>query len=418
MEALAVSLGIAPYLASRKILAVGVLVAWFAFRGMWETREVSGRAALFGILFGLLTLALHAALTWAKRVLRDALDPVRTLVQRGNEVAAAVVGMLLAVWLLKVLGTAVTAGPVALDAQVRPVLLGAVTPDALLVLTVGIVAFAFARARSSLVELVAAGGLEELPGLGRVLSWTESLGAVGGVLLALAFPLVGIAVMVVLGGAFLGVGLVLRGIVRGPRGACAACGHDLHLAATVCSRCGTERIARRLGPLGGVRDAAPSDATRHRLALLAAGRCPACAEHLPAAAPRCPACGRLPFRDGSEARALARRADTRFAALVPVFALLGLVPLLGLGAALLLYALSPASALGRYVGRRDRFATRLLRGLLLLALVFLQGVPLVGTLAGLAILSVTHLWTRQAFLRSPWPGEEETPALAAVAGAG
>ena len=96
--------------------------------------------------------------------------------------------------------------------------------------------------------------------------------------------------------------------------------------------------------------------------------------------------------------AFAKRADVRFAALLPVLAGLALMPGFGLALAWLAYRLSPAAALGPFVPWGTRFGSRFTRGLAVLALTLLQPIPLVGAAAGTAVLVLQHVWARKTFL--------------------
>ena len=93
-----------------------------------------------------------------------------------------------------------------------------------------------------------------------------------------------------------------------------------------------------------------------------------------------------------------KHVDTRVVALMPVFAVLGLVPGFGLVLALLLYKLAPSGALGGYAQWHQALGTRVLRSGALLGLGLLQPVPIVGALASAGLIGLLQLWARRAFL--------------------
>lgn len=272
----------------------------------------------------------------------------------------------------------------------------------LIVLGVGVFAFVCARLRAWAADLFELVPLFGEGGVRRTLLFADCVGTAGGLLVALMLPLVGLVVSVAMLAGLIGVGLVLRRATRGARGPCAACGAELHLAASRCPRCGAQRVARRLGLFGRVLEGAPSDVERHRLALLSVRRCPSCAERLGRKNHQvvCEACGAKAFPDADAARAFVRYAGRRLLVLLPLLAALALVPVLGLGAVVLLTAIAPSGALAGFVGLRGRLGVRALHGLAWLALALLQPVPLVGAFAAVGLVGVTHAWRRRSFLAS------------------
>lgn len=113
---------------------------------------------------------------------------------------------------------------------------------------------------------------------------------------------------------------------------------------------------------------------------------------------RCEGCGAPAFTDAEQARRFVGQVDARVLALGPVLAGLGLIPVLGLGLALLLYRVAPSGALAGMVRPKDRLVTRLLKGLAVVLLALVQPVPLLGVAAVVGLLAAQHLWTRRAFL--------------------
>ncbi|MBI5543628.1 MAG: hypothetical protein HY901_07055 [Deltaproteobacteria bacterium] len=417
MEALAVTLGIVPYLSGRTLFAVGIVLSWFALQGVWREGELSVKAMALGIAAGIVSLAVQAVAAKLREGLESLAESARATMRRLDALVTTVIALLFAAYLLGMLSRGIAQSSTSLGMEVRQ---ASVTGDALVLLMVGVAAYTFARLRAWLADLFDLVPLSEVEGIRRALLLAESAWTVAGVLVALLLPLLGLLLAMLTFLFLVGLALVLREATRGAQGKCAACGAETHLAASTCRTCKAARAPKALGMLGRVLDKAPPDLGKHRLALLAARRCPSCADRLVTheGETTCPSCRQPTFRDQEEAKSFVRYVDARLAALVPVFVLFGLVPILGLCAALVLYKISPAGALGGFVGWRHRLRTRVLRGLAMLALAFLQPVPVVGVLAVLAVIAIVHAWARRSFLATfSKSAGEVAPAPAPAAGA-
>ena len=71
MEALALSLGVIPFLAGRTVLAVGLLATFFAVQGVLAQREATWEAVLLGIIGGFLSLGVQALAHWLRRLVDE-----------------------------------------------------------------------------------------------------------------------------------------------------------------------------------------------------------------------------------------------------------------------------------------------------------------------------------------------------------
>ncbi|MFP2934692.1 hypothetical protein ACLESO_58210, partial [Pyxidicoccus sp. 3LG] len=158
----------------------------------------------------------------------------------------------------------------------------------------------------------------------------------------------------------------------------------------------------------------------HRLRLLGALRCGRCAQPLNLQGPSstCRRCGAPAFPDAAALDQFVSYADRRWLALVPVLALLGLVPFLGALMGLWLYRVSPAGALGAYARWQDQVSSQLLRQLGLLAIVVLQPLPLVGAGVVPVLVGVLHAQSRRSVrvgMESlAQPTQDEAPVLSAT----
>ncbi|HEX8704039.1 MAG TPA: hypothetical protein VF815_34725 [Myxococcaceae bacterium] len=404
MEAIALSLGAIPYLSGRTLLALGVLFCWYTLRGIIETREFSPSSVLIGITLGALAVILHFTAAWVRGVLAAMEQEFNAWIRRLDMLFTTVLAMCFALALLGGFGGRLVGFATGMPfAAVGGVTLSPeVGKRVLILLGVGVTAYAFARIRAWVGNLFNLLPLSDEPGVQRVLFLAESVLTVAGMLIALTFPVVGVVIMVLLFATLIAVGLMLRAVARSARGKCGTCAADLHLAASACHACAAPCVPRRIGFLGRVLEGAPTDLQKHQHALLAARRCPCCAERLETVGGevRCSACRAPAFQDDESCRSFLRHVERRLAVLMPVLAALGLVPVLGIGAALVLYRLAPAGALGAFVTWKDRLGTRVLRVAAVLVLMLLQPLPMVGAFAVSGVIMLLHLSTRRAFLAS------------------
>jgi hypothetical protein len=121
------------------------------------------------------------------------------------------------------------------------------------------------------------------------------------------------------------------------------------------------------------------------------------------------------FSDAAELKQFVAYTDKRWLALVPVLALLGVVPLLGTILGLWLYEVSPAGALGAFARWQGRASSQVLRRLGLLGIAVLQPLPMVGAVVVPVWVGVLHAQRRRAVRAGlkavAEVGEGEAPAL-------
>jgi hypothetical protein len=390
---IALSFGVIPFLTGRTLLTVGLLVTYYSLRLALAEGALTPRTVLQGAVGAAMAVMAQALAQWAREAVRELTETVRSLERRLNAMAMSVVAMLFALFILGRFGHQLAAS----GAQVGT---AGIDVTLVVVLGVGAVAFWFATLRGRVADV-----LEKLPlldqvGVRRVAFVAEATWTFVGLVLVIAFPLVGATLAALALLSLVALAGWVRRLARGARGPCATCGEDLHLSALRCPACGAERTPQKLGLWGGAVDGAPREPAAHRFALLCARRCPSCAERLTVknGVVRCEGCGAPAFTDAEQARRFVGQVDARVLALGPVFAGLGLLPVLGLGLALLLYRVAPSGALAGMVRPKDRLVTRLLKGLAVVLLALVQPVPLLGVAAVVGLLAAQHLWTRRAFL--------------------
>lgn len=411
METIAVGFGAIPFLSGRTTLAIGLIITFYTFRVMWEMKEVSPRTVLLGIAVGLGSILLQYCIHWVRETVASLEATVREWMRHLDTLAATCFALLFGVALLGYFGEMAALGVRGAVSHTGLEKTVSLFQAAVILGLLGGTAYAFAWLRGWLTELFTIVPLSDEPSVRRVVFAADVGWTVIGVFVAVMFPVVGLVVMVLSFLVLLGVALALRAMARTAYGRCEHCAAELHLAASVCPSCASARVPRRIGLFARVLEGAPADLAEHRHALLAARRCPSCAERLKADGQGpCSRCGVVAFRDEEARRAFLRFVEARLAALLPVFALFGLLPVLGIGAAFLLYKLSPAGALGGYTRLRDRLGMGFLKVVAVLGLVFLQPVPLVGALAVPAVIGLLHVSSRQAFLAGASSAVADAPA--------
>lgn len=386
MNTILLCFAVVPFLCMRPLLAVGVLITFGAALGSMHADHPLTGIVLWvaGVVVSMLFQALAEAMKRAADAINDAW---RELNRRVSLIVLPLVAMGTAVSLLR--EVAVGGQPAVQHAGFDG--------RAVVVLGVGALAFCFALLRGQLAVLFADVPLLTETGPKRGLFVAEATWIIVGLGIAFALPAVGAALAALALLSMLGLFFAVRRLVEGARGTCVVCGKRVHRAASQCPSCGAERTAERAGPLGRVFKGPASNSIAQRFSLLAARRCPRCAERLEGR--KCVRCGLAPLETEDERKTLAKQVDLRFAAFTPVFAAMGAVPVLGLGGALLAYRLSPASTLGGYVEWHHKLGTRALRWLVIVGLALLQPIPLVGLGAVLVLIGLQHAWARAAFLK-------------------
>jgi hypothetical protein len=145
-----------------------------------------------------------------------------------------------------------------------------------------------------------------------------------------------------------------------------------------------------------------ADPEAHALFLLGARRCPLCAEAMVLKGPAttCRKCAAPAFSDAAELARFVSWADRSWLALVPVLALLGLVPLVSALLGLWAYRLSAAGTLAAYGPWQARLSSQFLRAAGIVAVSFLLPIPPVGALLVPLFIGLLHAHARRAVQRT------------------
>ncbi|WP_224248006.1 hypothetical protein [Hyalangium gracile] len=338
--------------------------------------------------------------------------------------AAVVIGALLAVWLAQrfvwshieavwprlspwrwhaAVATATVSGMVLAGYRVgafassveRPtseLLLGGVVVGAM-----GALTLVFARAHTRIRQ-----GLEAIPGADElgvllVLDVGETLWVIGGVALCAFAPTAATIAVLPITGMVTCAWSILRAREESERLPCPACATSTHRAALRCPGCGAQREPTALDVIGRTRRTPAADTQAHVFALLARCRCRSCAEPLDAGGPhaRCARCGAEAFPTPDDIRVFLRGADRALMRILPLLALIGAVPLIGLVAGLCVLRLSSANAVAAHGRWKHRLVARAVRVGLLLAFSLLQVLPFVGAAVVPLIAVASHLSNRR-----------------------
>ena len=204
-------------------------------------------------------------------------------------------------------------------------------------------------------------------------SWAEDLWALLGTLLLILFPLV----MLGITAAILSTLWLLQWRARRrehkARSPCPSCNEPMFGSAVNCGQCGTANPAvRAVGWLGQTRDEPAPNPTQQPVLLTQKQRCPRCADHLKArrARQQCPTCAHELFKDPADVQRYLAVTDARLWPVVLIAGLLGLIPILGLIPAIILYRIKLIAPLRRYTSMMRTIPMRWGLRLLFFLLIF------------------------------------------------
>jgi hypothetical protein len=400
MDVLLMGLGLSPLFAARPLMSLvaGGIAFW-----VLQCRQQGTAPTFVNMAVALMGLALAAVVEdvvkAARSEVEEWVDHLDTLLSLTARAVATALGVLLTAFMLGVWGPPwvqrLFGDSGALAPHLSPTGLWT-APYVLGAMGLSIWCFSWMRERVSGSLSVIPWSAE--PAIRRLYGWWEMTVCTVGAATVVAWPTVGAVLFAVCALTNVTAFLLLRDFEERQRTACAACGAKVLRYARYCPACSAERVPSRLGMFGRALEENAEDLVAHRLRLLGARRCGRCAE--PRALQRttnaCQCCGAPPFSDAAELEQFVAYADKRALALIPVLALLGLLPVLGAILGLWLYRVSPAGALSTFSRWHDRLAWRVLRRLGLLGLAMLQPLPLVGAVAVPALAGVLHAQSRRA----------------------
>lgn len=218
-------------------------------------------------------------------------------------------------------------------------------------------------------------------GLQTMMSWIEDIMATGGIVLAILFPVLALALF---GITLLILIWIQKSVERRAEKSkipCPQCNTPLYPMAVACPKCQHPNSQLfQIGFFGQPTQVPVQNKTAHQLHLLTHKRCPICATHLKEKAIRqtCPTCG-------TETFSTATAVDTYLTSLQPplirtmlICFALGFIPLIGLVPGIIYYRLSLISSVRHYIPRRVGCLVRWGIRLLNFFLILLQPIPILG----------------------------------------
>ncbi|PTL81133.1 hypothetical protein [Vitiosangium sp. GDMCC 1.1324] len=377
-----------PYFGSRPLIATTAALLLAAF-GAFETDAGAPPQFLATGVIGTLFVAWSAQrFVWGHvEAVWPHLSPWRW---RAAVATATVSGMVFA-------GYRVGAFASSAERPASALLLGGVVVGAM-----GALTLVFARAHTRIRQ-----GLEAIPGVDElgvlmVLEAGELLFVIGGIALCTFAPTIAALAVLPIIGMVTWAWFILRAREESERIACPACATSTHRAALRCPGCGALREPSALDVIGRTTRTPAADTQAHVFALLARCRCRACAEPLKAGGPEacCARCGARAFPTPDDIRVFLRAADRALMRILPLLALIGAVPVIGLVAGLCVLRLSSASAVAAHGRWKHRLVARAVRVGLMMAFSLLQVVPFVGAAVVPLIAVASHLSNRRPLLHA------------------
>ncbi|QRN95860.1 hypothetical protein JRI60_43595 [Archangium violaceum] len=393
MEYYLAVLAAVPYFGSRPLVASAAAVLLVAF-GSFEAGAGGRGAPPYSTFLATVVIGTLFAVWSAQRFVWGHVEAVWPRLSpwrwRAAVATATVSGMVFA-------GYQVGAFASPAERPASALLLGGVVVGAM-----GALTLAFAQARTRIRQ-----GLEAIPGADElgvllVLDAGEMLFVIGGIALSAFAPTAATLAVLPITGLVTCAYFILRAREESERIACPACATSTHRAAPCCPGCGAVREPTALDVIGRTARTPAADTQAHVFALLARCRCRACAEPLEAGGPDafCARCGARAFPTPDDIRMFLRAADRALMRILPLLALIGAVPVIGLVAGLCVLRLSSANAVAAHGRWKHRLVARAVRVGLLLTFSLLQVIPFVGAAVVPLIAVASHLSNRRPLQRA------------------
>jgi predicted RNA-binding Zn-ribbon protein involved in translation (DUF1610 family) len=266
-------------------------------------------------------------------------------------------------------------------------------------LAVGAGTFLASKARGLVVGPLSEADEDDDLGVQSLLRWVEDVWSALGPVALILLPLLTLAgfgaalIVLLLAGRF------VAAREEATRVPCPNCGQLIYASATICPRCkAPNKEPMAVGLLGGTRNVL-ADPAAHPYRLAAARRCPLCATRLGKRAVHqaCEGCGSAVLDDPAFASQYIAFIDRRVPLVCLACFLLGLVPVLGVIPAVILYRLEIVAPFRRYIPPGRSFVLRWGIRLASLVLVAFQWVPLLGGLLLPAMAMINYWAYRDAF---------------------
>ena len=254
--------------------------------------------------------------------------------------------------------------------------------------------------RRSLLGVLADADPDDDTMAGGLLSWLEDLWALFGTLLLILFPIVMLLLTATIFSLIALLQWRAKRMEEKSKAPCASCGAEMYRSAVACPSCATANNAiHAVGWLGQSRKILAQDPQTQPVRLAQKQRCPVCATHLEPRRMRqaCPSCQHELFATDAESKAYLAMLDQRYPKVLLVTALLGLIPIVGLIPAIMVYRLRLISPLRRYLTIARRMPLGFGLRLLFMVLIWVQVIPGVGAIAVPIMASISYGTYRGVF---------------------
>jgi hypothetical protein len=372
-----------PAFATALLLRFGPQISWLSHTGLLE--RVRGVPTWFTSDRSLIILGVLAALELvAERVpeVKAFLDEIHDYLKTG----------MAALTFLGVMGASDRA-------VVRGVVGEAGFGDSVPAIVVGVGTYLASKARGWIVRPLQDADEDDDLGLQVILRWVEDLWSGLGAATLILLPLMTIVVFVLALILLVLAGRYIQAREETTRVPCTSCGQLIYACATACPHCKVpNKEPRAVGLLGGTKNVQGDPATQS-YRLVAVKRCPVCATRPRKRAIRqaCDACGSTAMDDDRFLRNYIGFVDRRVAPVCLACLLLGLIPLLGVIPAVILYRLEIVAPFRRYIPAGRDFVLRWGVRIVSLVLVAFQWIPLLGGFLLPAMALINYAAYRSAF---------------------
>ena len=292
-------------------------------------------------------------------------------------------------------------------AVIEPMLNQAGIFDYFVIVVVGAGTFLVSQLPPKVLGLLSESDEEDAFGLQRIIRFGGDVWGTLGPVALIVFPLLSVA--------FFGIAIAVLVVIErrleaqseAAKVACVKCGLPMHPSALACPVCRAKATEpRAVGILGGAKSV-PADLDLLPFRLVAAKRCPVCATRFGRRAVKqeCPACGHQLMHDRSFATAYISSIDRRVPVVCGACFLLGLIPVLGVIPAVILYRLMIVAPFRRYIPWGRGFLLRWAVRLANLALVVLQWIPVAGGFVVPCMALINYAAYRTAFRKLAFASE-------------
>jgi len=261
--------------------------------------------------------------------------------------------------------------------------------------------FVIASTRNFVMGLFIDADEDDDIGIQKLISWAEDIWAMFGLFFFILFPFIMLALIGLATGFVFLIKWWVHRKEEKSRVPCGNCGELMYRCAMKCGRCKTpnENICD-VGFLGQSDTNDPADIPTQPYQLAEAKRCPTCATKLEERRPRqaCEVCGDDPFADPAFAQAYVDRISARLPVILLLCAGLGLIWIVGVIPAVILYRMTLVAPFRRYIPRGRNFAMKWGLRLVFFILLALQIFPAVGAVTVPIMALLSFLAYRQMFV--------------------